>query len=1086
MSIADPHDRLQLPETLRGQLHDFRRHVWTIKLVEATAAALFALFVAFLCVFALDRLWDTPAPIRVAVLTLVLCGAALIPWCVHRWIWRQRKPDQLARLLGRKMLLGDHLLGIIELADSETEQARSLTLCKAAVVQVAEDAQGRDFCIAAPSSRHKLWSFLAGFSLLAVLVLAIAVPAAAGNAWGRLLAPWQNTPRYTFAALESLPDQLYVPHGEPFTVSVNLKEGTIWQPAAGEARLGGQRPIQAQLKAGRYEFEFPPQIDPGTMHLKIGDARHGVRIEPTLRPELNSVVADVSLPKYLQRPELQHKDVRGGSISLVKGSSVKFTATAGRPLVSAVVDGQTQAPTGATIASPNTTVNNSRTMEFRWRDEYGLESKEPFVLAITGLDDEPPTLSIENLPRKKVVLDSEQLAFQVRVYDDYGVRRVGMEWTSPEDALIKDPAQGEKILSGGGPDQVDLELRGTFSANSLGIKPQPIYLRIFAEDYLPGRERVYSPSYLLYVLNAEQHAIWVTEQLSKWHRQTLEVRDREMRLFEANKQLRDLSAEELDRPETRKRIEKQAAAERANGRRLRSLASRGEGLVQEAARNPEFGVGHLEKWAEMLQILKDISANRMPTVADLLKEASNSKTMASASPPSEKGPQAGQVRSQAAGAPSKSEKPKGKKPSVPTVVDVESSQQPADEKADDQPPSNSKGGSPKLTLPVTTLMGNGKKGKPCPAGKKMEEAVEKQQDLLAEFERIADELNTILANLEGSTLVKRLKAASREQYKIAGGITEQISGAFGKRPSKIEKPAQKVFSKLSKIEDKSSQKVSLIMDDMHAYFERRRMMKFKSVLDEMREQDVIGALRQLGEDIPKEHGISIAQCEFWSDTLDRWAEDLVDPACCGTCPGGKTPQSLPPSVVLEVLQILEAEINLREDTRVAEQAKPAVEKEKYTTEANKLSQTQKELQDRTEKVTQRIRELPDGEKHFFREIALLTKVGTVMDETVGILAKPETGSPAIAAETEIIELLLQSKRINPKSGGGGSGSSPGGGGGGNTVDSAIALLGKGANEKEHREERDVSQATGDSGPTLPEEFRAGLDEYFNRLEQPRR
>ena len=41
----------------------------------------------------------------------------------------------------------------------------------------------------------------------------------------------------------------------------------------------------------------------------------------------------------------------------------------------------------------------------------------------------------------------------------------------------------------------------------------------------------------------------------------------------------------------------------------------------------------------------------------------------------------------------------------------------------------------------------------------MDEAVEQQQDLLAEFEKIADELNRVLANLEGSTLVKRLKAA---------------------------------------------------------------------------------------------------------------------------------------------------------------------------------------------------------------------------------------------------------------------------------------------------------------------------------------
>ena len=81
----------------------------------------------------------------------------------------------------------------------------------------------------------------------------------------------------------------------------------------------------------------------------------------------------------------------------------------------------------------------------------------------------------------------------------------------------------------------------------------------------------------------------------------------------------------------------------------------------------------------------------------------------------------------------------------------------------------------------------------------------------------------------------------------------------------------------------------------------------------------------------------------------------------------------------------------------------------------------------------------------------------------------------------MIELILKSKRINP-GGGGGGGSTPGGGGGGITHDSALALLGKGANEKELREDRGTAQATGETGSTLPEEFRSGLDEYFNRLE----
>lgn len=191
---------------------------------------------------------------------------------------------------------------------------------------------------------------------------------------------------------------------------------------------------------------------------------------------------------------------------------------------------------------------------------------------------------------------------------------------------------------------------------------------------------------------------------------------------------------------------------------------------------------------------------------------------------------------------------------------------------------------------------------------------------------------------------------------------------------------------------------------------------------------------------------------------------------------------MPPSIVLEVLQILEAEVNLREETRVAEQSKSAVKADEHTKQALKLSGTQKSIEDRTEKVTERIRDLPDGESQFPKEIALLTRVAEVMGEAAEILDRPETGSPAIGAETEAIELLLQSRRINPK-GGGGGGSSPGGGGGGSTVDSALALIGGGVNEKEVREDHGISQASGESGPALPEEYRAGLDEYFNRLEK---
>ena len=212
----------------------------------------------------------------------------------------------------------------------------------------------------------------------------------------------------------------------------------------------------------------------------------------------------------------------------------------------------------------------------------------------------------------------------------------------------------------------------------------------------------------------------------------------------------------------------------------------GEDLVRQAARNPEFGVGHLEKWAEMLQLLKDISVQRMPSVADLLKEAAKSPQLASATKSS---PSAGTNRRTDTGAsPPDSTPADDQKPAVPAIVDRESSQQPAANGEAPESPSPSNNSSPTLRLPVTTLAGLAKQGGDCPVGKKMDEALAQQQDLLSEFEKIANEFNTVLANLEGSTLVKRLKAASREQYRIATNLGALMEVTFGRKPNDFPAP----------------------------------------------------------------------------------------------------------------------------------------------------------------------------------------------------------------------------------------------------------------------------------------------------------
>src|SRR5690242_11603620 len=137
MSVGVPVP-LQIPETLQSQLLDFRRRLWTIKLIEAGCGAICGLLIAFLLTYTLDRLWDSPAAVRVALFAFAMCGCAMVPWAVHRWVWSRRKLEQLARLLShRHPSIGDQLLGILELSHDEAEQSRSRTLCAAAIEHVA-------------------------------------------------------------------------------------------------------------------------------------------------------------------------------------------------------------------------------------------------------------------------------------------------------------------------------------------------------------------------------------------------------------------------------------------------------------------------------------------------------------------------------------------------------------------------------------------------------------------------------------------------------------------------------------------------------------------------------------------------------------------------------------------------------------------------------------------------------------------------------------------------------------------------------------------------------------------------------------
>lgn len=1141
---------LELPQVLSNKLAHFRRRVWLIKLAEGVFASLFGLALSYLIVLGLDRVIDTSAGLRTLIL---LAGAAVpglgLPLKWHRWVWRQRQLEDAARLLRWKFpRLGDQLLGIVELAREDGEATgRSDRLVEAAMAQADEAVKAQDLSNAVPAARHFHWGAAALGTLALVATAFFLIQEAAGNAWARWLMPWKSIDRYTFARVQPLPNPLVVPLAEPFTLPVSLGPDARWLPDTAVGKIPDQPLVRASRGAEpNFSLDFPPQRSDARLALRVGDVRESLLVQPRARPELEELKLHLTLPDYLEYESEPTVTLRGGVARVLKGTNVEIDALISRELAKATMNQQTVRLFDDRLKSDPLYIEGDEplTMQFQWEDVLGLHPHTTLDVQILPVDDEAPQIVARRDSLEKVVLDSEVVYFDLSASDDFGIRQLGIEWRGLADPSAPEPSTpvvtGRKISAAGAPEVRDLAARATFCALREGVPPQTIEINGWAEDYLEEREPSTSARFILHVLNKTDHALWVTSQMGKWIEAAKETYEREQQLHQTNKELRGLSAEELDRPENRRRLSQQSQAEVANGERLAAINQAGRQLIEHATKNPEFDATRLESWATLLQSLQDIAGNRMPSVADLLKESANAKADAMAqqspgntpssenqSPKGGEGTPSEQVAQNSKDAPriQEGETPPGggaskpgapqdpEAPAVPSISLKESTMNEATAKTPDaQGGQETPPGKPSFGLPSNSLAGAPGDPPPPPPGSSAQQAldqgVNEQRDLLAEFARVSDQLSDILASLEASTFVKRFKAAARAQLSLATGMRTQTLSAFGLTPSNDSAPDEEEAEGANASKDKEieepviayvtphapvaannakeqSEVVKVIKSDLEAYVTRRPDQHFRNVIAEMKDTEVVSQLALLSELVQDNHnGRTIHAAEFWADTFDRWAEEMVKAGACSSC-SSCSGDSLPPAIVLKVMQALRDEMALRDETRELENAKPTLEQLYHAMRAGKLAQEQDRIRAHTESAIADILELPDGAQRFGKPLQLLAAVVNVMNEATDILNHLETGAPAIAAETEAIELLLQTKRQNPN-GGGGGGDSPGGGGGAARASlAALSDLGPGSDGSSVVQARPIGQATGRAGREFPEEFKTGLDAYFNQLEMGR-
>lgn len=619
-----------LPPELLEQFQRLERRLWRAETLAAGAGALAALCASFVLTYLSDRLWDTPVPLRVV---LTLGGLALLGVFGSRWlalwVWKRRDIRSYARLVQKHYRqLGDRLLGIVELADETKRPANmSAALCKAAIRQVAADAERVDFTGAVNLRPTRTALLVAGGLAALVIVPWLLAPESGWNVFRRWAMPAGDVARYTFVEFAETPGRIVVPHAEPFSVSAGVRYRSFWRPDRARARFEQQTPIESGVAGDSVQFEIPGQTRAGALALELGDAFRSIGIEPVHRPFVKELTARIVLPEYLRYPE-EEESIGNSSLALLEGSRVAFHGSGSRELA------EVEARFGEAEAGPLKVAEGGFTTEsrhldgvssvsFAVRDTLGLTNAAPMKVALKRRPDFAPRPDLLEIQSEMAILETDILMLKARAQDDFGVREVGVRWNvTAHSGDTNQPSRTHFNLETSLPDKKELTESFIFSPSVLDIpSDSTIELTAFARDYFPGREPSESMVYRIYVIDLVRHAEWIRQNLESVFAQLEEVTRNEEAIAGETRELTEMPAEQLEGEEAKREIGKQADKQAENARRLEALSREGARSLREAMRNSTFDEKTLQEWAQTLSQMQQLARDQMQQAAQALESA---------------------------------------------------------------------------------------------------------------------------------------------------------------------------------------------------------------------------------------------------------------------------------------------------------------------------------------------------------------------------------------------------------------------------------------------------------------------------------
>jgi len=370
----------------------------------------------------------------------------------------------------------------------------------------------------------------------------------------------------------------------------------------------------------------------------------------------------------------------------------------------------------------------------------------------------------------------------------------------------------------------------------------------------------------------------------------------------------------------------------------------------------------------------------------------------------------------------------------------------------------------------------------------MEKALARQAETLKRLTELLQQLQNSNEAMQAASFVQRLRQASETERKVETTMRELLPVTAGARPEDLPEAPRRKLQAAETQQQSTHRQVRYLRDDLGAFVRRSRIAKYREVHEAMEETQIVDELAKLMEQVEANRAATaIPAAKQWADQLALWADKLGKAAGAGSGQGqgGEMSQEAM-ELMMKLMRIRQEEIGIRETTRSLEERKALAPT--YAEMARALGVQQRKLGERVGELSQQYADPQLAE--------LLAQVGEAMDDATKALRLPDTGAPAIGAETEVIELLSAACNGQSQGGGkgslaalmmrlglaGGSGATGGGNPGGGPADGA-SPEGTGSATGAGPGGRHVEKASGAGEAALPEEFRAALESYFEQREK---